>query len=347
MTTARKISTPRPLAALAASFIVLLTLALAVGGAAQAESSSEGCTGSYGWPVKPFDQAHPIRGSFGDPRTIFAGPPTLDTLLAGSGRFSFHQGVDISAPNGEAVYAVASGRVVGVDPEWVRVDCGNGRSFQYWHIRPSVRVGARVEAGKTVLGSILKPSAHVHLTHFEDGRVVNPVARMRLTPYRDTTLPQVLGIGIRREEDARDELPQFVRGRVYLVAEAVDSPALRVPGIWRDLPVTPARLNWRIEKWTGRVVVGERVARDVRESLPGDELWGTFARGTFQNMSVFGRHYSYLQAGRYLFKLSVQSFDTRTLHDGVYELVVTAEDIAGNRAVRRLRFTVHNEPGWR
>ena len=31
---------------------------------------------------------------------------------------------------------------------------------------------------------------------------------------------------------------------------------------------------------------------------------------------------------------------------GVYDLVVSAEDIAGHRDVQRLRFTVHNAPGW-
>src|SRR5439155_17362838 len=52
--------------------------------------------GSYGYPIKPFDAEHPIRGYFGDPRTQFLGPPTLGTVLRGSGKFSFHQGVDIS-----------------------------------------------------------------------------------------------------------------------------------------------------------------------------------------------------------------------------------------------------------
>ena len=143
-------------------------------------------------------------------------------------------------------------------------------------------------------------------------------------------------------------MPQFARGQLFLLAEAVDSPALPVPGIWHDLPVTPALISWRIERWTGRVVVPERVARDVRETVPSNqEFWSTYARGTCQNMSVFGHHYSYLQAGRYLFKLTPRPFDTRQLRDGVYDLVVTAEDIAGNKDVRRLRFTVHNDAGWR
>jgi len=29
---------------------------------------------AYGWPLKPFHKAHPIRGNFGDPRTVFTDP---------------------------------------------------------------------------------------------------------------------------------------------------------------------------------------------------------------------------------------------------------------------------------
>ena len=279
---------------------------------------------------------------------IFRGPPTRDTLLSGDGGFSFHQGVDISAPNGSPVYAVAGGTVVRVTHEWVRVDCGNGRAFEYWHLESRVHVGQRVEAGQTLIGNVRRPQQHVHLTQLQDGHAVNPVAPGRLAPYRDTTSPRVVDIALRQSETGPDEMPQFVQGRVLLVAEAVDEPAMPVPGIWHDLPVTPARISWRIEKWAGRVIVPEHIARDVRESLPSNGLfWSTFARGTCQNMSVFGKHYSYLQPGRYLFKLSPEPFDTRALRDGVYELVVTAEDVAGNHDVQRLRITVHNGDGWR
>jgi len=40
-------------------------------------------------------------------------------------------------------------------------------------------------------------------------------------------------------------------------------------------------------------------------------------------------------------------FDARRLRDGAYELVVTAADAAGNNDIRRLRFTVQNDAGWR
>jgi hypothetical protein len=63
-------------------------------------------------------------------------------------------------------------------------------------------------------------------------------------------------------------------------------------------------------------------------------------------MSVFGKHYSWLQSGTYLFKLTPRPLDTKLLRDGVYNVVVTAADTRGNEAVKTLRFTVHNRAGW-
>jgi len=93
--------------------------------------------------------------------------------------------------------------------------------------------------------------------------------------------------------------------------------------------------------------VPRRVAADYRTTVPKNSaFWNVYARGTYQNMSVFGPHYSYLQRGCFLFKLTPKPFDTRTLHDGVYDLVVTASDIRGNSRSLSLRFTVHNRAGW-
>jgi murein DD-endopeptidase MepM/ murein hydrolase activator NlpD len=54
---------------------------------------------SYGWPVKPFDQQHPVRGFFGDPR------------IGAAGGTSFHFGIDVSAADGTSVFAVTAGTV--------------------------------------------------------------------------------------------------------------------------------------------------------------------------------------------------------------------------------------------
>ena len=343
MTTSR--SSRRALAVLTASFIAVAALALAVDSSAKTQSSLDGCTGPYGWPVKPFDRAHPIRGGFGDPRTRFDEARTERALFRSSGSFSFHQGVDINAPDGEPVYAVSSGMVTRARGQRVTVACGNGHAFQYWHIYERVHVGQRVDPGKTLIGLILPKHEHVHLTELDRGAAVNPLAPGHLTPYRDTTVPQMLRTTIRHR--GSNVPPDSVHGNVVFVAEAIDTPSLSVRGRWEgSYPVSPVRIMWRIVR-QGRTLVLERTARDVRRSLPkNDRFWDTFARGTYQNWPVFAsRHYRY-EEGRQLFKLTPRPFDTRTLPDGVYDVVVTAEDIAGHRDAESLRFTVHNAPGW-
>jgi hypothetical protein len=94
------------------------------------------------------------------------------------------------------------------------------------------------------------------------------------------------------------------------------------------------------------MVVPERIAVDYRTTVPTNSaFWRVYARGTYQNMCVFGAHYAYMQRGTYLFKLA-SKFDTRALRDGVYDLVVTAADVRGNTDSQSLRFTVHNRGGW-
>jgi hypothetical protein len=298
---------------------------------------------SYGYPVKPFDQEHFVRANLGDPRMQFSGPPTEGTLLHGSGTFSFHQGVDISATPGTAVYPVIDGTVTRVSREWIRVSSG-GRAFEYWHIHPLVRNGQQVSARATLLGRVNAPSNHVHLTEYEGGSVVNPLVRGRLTPYHDSTKPTVRAISLRRKDSGPDLFPNFVRGSVEIVAHAEDEPT--VASGWHG-PATPALVTWQIRNHAGGVVVRERIAADFRTTAPPDSaFWSVYARGTYQNQTVFGRHYSYQQRGAYFFKLAPH-FDTRTLRDGVYDLIVTATDIRGNSGSQTLRFTVHNRGGWR
>lgn len=303
---------------------------------------------SYGWPVKPFDRQHPVRGGFGDPRTIFMGPPSQRTLLHGGGVFQFHDGVDISAPDGAPVYPVADGTVVKVTDQMVDVDSG-GHSFAYWHIIASVGVGAHVTTDQTVLGHIIRGCKHVHLSEYDaSDDAVNPLAPGHLTPYTDTTTPVVTAIALRASVTGPDLMPELVRGRIEPIASVHDTPSMPVPGIWHDLPVSPALIQWWIREpgAHGRIVVPVHVAFDVRDHLPASrDLWSTYARGSHQNMSVFGAHYSFMQPGVYDYRLAPGGLDTRTLRDSVYELVVKATDIRGNSTTAVLRFSVHNAPG--
>ena len=305
---------------------------------------------SYQWPLKPFDQPHPIRGGFGDPRTVFSVPPTEDGVMAGGGKSNFHFGVDIWSRNGTAVYPVVSGRVVRVSHEKpreaVEVLAADGRSFQYWHIRPMVRPHQRVEAGVTVLGTILAPYEHVHFAELHGDRVVNPLVPGHLTPYADTTKPEVESISLRRTETGSALIPNFVRGRVLMVAEAYDTRQLHIPGVWQPMPVAPAHVSWQLRRLGGKVAA-RGVAADFRHSTPPNErFWDHYARGTYQNMSVFGPRYSWGQPGCFLFKLTRTPFDTSSVPDGVYDLVVRVADISGNTSSKALRLTIHNRAGW-
>ena len=341
--------------AFATAVAIATSSALALSGALTAGPDIAQATGpisaqavsgqAYGYPVKPFDREHLIRANFGDPRMQFHGPPTAHTLMHANGSFSFHQGVDISAPGGTAVYPVVDGTVTFVSTEWIRVNSGS-RDFEYWHIRPRVRKGEHVTARQTLLGRVTRIENHVHLTEYEDGRVVNPLVPGRLTPYHDSSTPVVRAIVFRRTSDGAEVLPVFLRGRVEIVVQADDAPTAAGFRKWYG-PVTPALITWRIRSLrTGRNVVRERVARDVRNGVPpNSSFWQTYARGTYQNQMVFGNHYAYQECGRYFFKLG-QQFDTRTLRDGVYDLIVRASDVRGNTGSQTLRFTVHNRQGW-
>src|ERR1051326_8490814 len=141
---------------------------------------------SYLCPAKPFDQPHPVRGNFGDPRTVFE--------PGGGGHFSFHNGVDIAAPDGTPVYPVLSGTVAEVRSDEVVVATPIWRRFQYYHLLPIVQLGEEVVQGRTVLGYVKRPFHHVHLSEIDQGIVQNPLAPGHLTPYADTLPPVVSAV---------------------------------------------------------------------------------------------------------------------------------------------------------
>ena len=149
--------------------------------------------GSYGWPIRPFDQQHPVRGFFGDPRIGEGADGHAESK-------AFHFGVDISAADGTPVYATASGRIVWEPqrPETVAIRSDDGRVFAYWHIVPvpqrTLRRGVRnaSRAHRVRLGP--RP-----LRRLVDGEYVNPLRRGALTPYRDATRPTIHAFSFERD----------------------------------------------------------------------------------------------------------------------------------------------------
>jgi hypothetical protein len=285
----------------------------------------------YHWPIRPFDQQHPIRGNFGDPRTVTSAALGMDTETS-PGSFTFHNGIDISAPTGTPVYPVVSGVVdAKLYADEVSVDTGEGRVFQYFHIAPQVRVGQQVFAYRTVLGRTLPYWLHVHFGEIDGFRVHNPADPGHLEPYRDTTAPEVHGL-VFRAEDGRDIEPGRLRGKILIAADAEDFPSPPVPGEWFGHPVTPALVSWRMATTSGRPVVPQRTVADFRHTEPPNrDFWLAYAAGTYQNFPVFAHHYFFDRPGRYLFNLTPSPLDTTRLGNGVYVLTVDVADVCGNR----------------
>ncbi len=266
---------------------------------------------SYHWPIKPFDRQHPVRGMFGDPRTLVRFQPFGVTRAGDSGHYSFHSGIDIAASPGTPVYPVVSGRVVFAGTDRIVVFVGRGRSFGYWHLRGNVRKGQRVVADRTVLGWIRRPFDHVHFAEHVPHRFQNPLAPGHLEPYVDHTTPAATGI---------------VLGERSLAIAAVDEPAMPVPGRFAGLPQVPARVEWRLQ--AGGAWGEWQVAADFRRTIPvRGYFWAVYADGTYQNAPVFDRRLYQGVAGRYLF---LTGLDPSRLAPGDYEVEARVTDIRGN-----------------
>ena len=283
---------------------------------------------SYPWPVWPFDIAHPVRGNFGDPRTVFreGGPNSADA----HGSFVFHNGVDIEAKAGRNVYPVVSGIVTHVREDEIVVSASERREFQYWHLVPAVRLGQHVRASRTVLGTIRPEEHHVHLTEIDKGLVQNPLAPGHLAPYDDRIAPKVQALEL-LDANGRPISPRSLRGRIEIVASAYDLPSEAVEGAWLDMPVSPAALEWRLTSAGGKDVIPEEVAVEFRDGLPSNrEFWDVYSRGTYQNFPVIGGEFLWRRPGRYLYDLTPRLLDTARLPAGRYTLTVTALDVCGN-----------------
>jgi len=292
---------------------------------------------AYPWPLKPFDGQHPVRGFFGDPR------------ISGGGK-TFHFGVDIAAPAGTAVYAVAPGKASYGSPGDVAAAGGivvveaAGRNFGYWHIAPSVEPGSHVPL-HGLLGHIAaQPEdwGHVHFaesTHDRNGITYwNPLRPGALNPFHDYGPPVIEAI-------ITSLPPNKLHGLVDFSVKAHDNTPIAVtqpkPPGWHGMPVTPARIRWRLTR-NGRTAVSWQVAFDHRNSFrphvtgapPTDANFASvYAADTTQNNPG--------APGNYHFWLS-RRFNTNGFPDGTYRLEVEASDVRGNLRRAALNVTFAN-----
>ena len=301
------------------------------------------CAGSasaYPWPFRPFDKQHPIRGFFGDPRTVYENG-ILAGAFDGPGFISFHQGVDIAAPNGTPIYAVETGTVHYLGAATLNLVTGHDVIFQYFHIIPIAGEGQQAIAKKTVLGYVQPPYGHVHITEIDGIHAVNPLQPGHLTPFRDKTIPKVRDV-IVRNQSGDVQTPVGLCGRVELDVDAFDPQPMRVPGTYNGLPVAPALVQWSMVRVGGKVIVPEKTVADFRQTLPpNSQFFDVYAKGTYENSPRFGAQQYAGMPGRYLFLLS-GNFDTTNIPNGNYVIAVRVADVRGNHSVGTERISILN-----
>src|SRR3954470_3314733 len=256
---------------------------------------------AYGWPIKPFDEQHPVRAFLDDPR------------IGHEGGKAFHFGIDVAAADGTAVYAVTGGKLY-LSHGSLAVVAGAGHEFGYWHVRAAADLKEHQIVRKhQLLGTIAPGWGHVHFAERIGTQYVNPLRPGALGPYTDPIAPTVADVTATSNGHGLD-----------LVVHAYDTTWPPVPGAWKNEPVTPALVEWRIGT-SGRW----HVAADfTQRMLDRSRFAGVYAPDTTQNHKG--------TAGTFGFFLSHNWKPA----DGTYLIEVAAADTRGNRALASTRISV-------
>lgn len=309
--------------------LYLLVLLAAVYGSPYAKA--------YGWPVKPFDQPHPIQGNFDDPRMSTR---KIDDNNPKNEKH-FHSGIDIAAPTGTPVYAIGSGRARLISGTAVSIRSSWGR-FEYWHVTPAVRKDEMVKRHQLIGWVAPRPGGkggeHVHLSEWRDGSYVNPRRSGGIAPDPDAT-PPVIQFLMRESgrvtTRAEQENVLLVRGVVGLFVNIYDEPYMQPPRPWDHIRLSPTVVSWWLKTPEGKLVLRPATVADFRTTFWKIPLETVYGPGTIQNgPRVIGRYN--LRLGR--------RWDTRKIPDGIYVLVVQAADTGGNTVRKGFPIQIVNTP---
>ena len=272
---------------------------------------STGCrpAARTGWPIRPFHRQHPIRAGINELRTG-----------------SLHNGIDIQARNGTAVYALQGG-IARVTRQGVDTNVQVGR-FVYFHLTPTVSTGQHVRPYSTMIGRILTPAGHVHLTD-ELGRTeLNPLrpGGRAVGPYHDTEAP-VIGT------------PEF-RGQGQVDVPVYDPQSYVRRTTYYTPVLAPAALAYRVRTFRGRPVTHLRWALRGTHVYPFALRHRIYAHGSRGGgWLCFAYHPRCTPSWRYHLAGGLAPRLPR-LRPGLYRLTVYAWDWAGNTTARDERFVL-------
>jgi hypothetical protein len=220
--------------------------------------------------------------------------------------------VDISAPDGTPVYAVAPGTVYRY-ADAVAVRQPDDQEFAYWHVAASVPEHSYVHTGD-LLGYVKAPWEHVHLAEWNGKTYLNPLRPGGLAPFSDENAPVVQHIDV-----------DFSGGQLEATVDAYDPPPIAPPPPWQEARWTPEIIRWRLLR-DDRAVEDWQTAADFSTWLPPSKFNEVYAPGTTQNGPD--------HPGRYVFWL----FRGVQLPAGRYEIEVDAWDTRGNTGVGSTTF---------
>lgn len=114
-----------------------------------------------------------------------------------SGRSSFHEGVDISMPEGTDIYASESGTVKRSGSatgygNMIEIDHGNGKTTRYAHLKSmNVAVGDMVEKGQKIAlsgNSGDSTGPHLHFEERDNGQPVRPTPQLLMSAIKGQLL---------------------------------------------------------------------------------------------------------------------------------------------------------------
>lgn len=229
------------------------------------------CIGDFGWshPLGASGSATRVSGTFGEY----------------PGHKNVHRGIDLAAPEGTAVLAARSGKVLLIGPTSVSIAHGNGDVSAYHHVDSiTVQVGQCVEGGQKIAEVGNYPGVPVHL-HFQISMFQVPLRNSVFTNAADvipslvsgdSTVPELFAIHFRKANPATQ-----VNVNHYSPSEQSVGDNAYVLAYLRDLDMRAGRTSKLVPRLTTfETPDGSDFTNDFKDSLTVD--------GFKQNPSIPG-----------------------------------------------------------